>query len=56
MCVRCFSRTAGLALAILLIAGVPAFAARGVVAYRQSGCDYFVVATARGSDLYSYRT
>ena len=37
-------------LAVLILA-LPAFAAKGVVTYRISGCDYFLVKTQKGYDL-----
>ncbi len=51
MRLQCFLIRAGLVLATLLTGALPTFAARGRVAYRQSGCDYFVVKTAKGYDL-----
>src|SRR6202022_3467551 len=36
---------------ILLILSAPALAVKGTLAHRQSGCDYFVVATPSGYDL-----
>ena len=38
-------------LGIITCSCVQAYAAQGIVVYRQSGCDYFVVQTAKGYDI-----
>ena len=35
----------------LATCAVPAYAAKGIVTHRISGCDYFVVETSKGYDL-----